>query len=177
MFIQNRNAAKARTKDATTRTQKGFFGRRRFDILARGLALNQSRVNDTENLRKNDIRPLIDLAHAKRDAPLKESQNVNATPQKRSSVKKGTDSSGVASDRSNSSQKSNSSKVLTMLDTTERMHRPSCHFDLEPDLYALSSVHESRHEPPSSLARLCRSLDDSDMSPTPFNYQKHLQKA
>ena len=118
ILIRSRNAAKTRTKDATTRTQKGFFGRQRLDILARGLASNQSRV---QCARKDDIRPSIDLAHAKRDAPSKGSQNVPVTPQKRSYINKGTDSSGVATDYSDSGRQSSSSKVLTILDTTERM--------------------------------------------------------
>jgi hypothetical protein len=37
----SRNAAKARTKDSAGRIQKGFFSKRRLDMLSKGLAPNQ----------------------------------------------------------------------------------------------------------------------------------------
>jgi len=78
MLIYDRNAAKARTRDAIGRLQKGFFSRRRLEMLSKGLvgqgretALSTNTGKDFEN--KPPV-AAINLAHAKRNIqlPLKE---------------------------------------------------------------------------------------------------------
>jgi hypothetical protein len=66
-----RNAAKARAKDFTGRIQKAFFGRRRLDLLSKGIANNQREpcsYAGAEAEAESD-RPNIDLAHARHRSP------------------------------------------------------------------------------------------------------------
>ena len=116
-----RNAALARSKDATGRIQKGYFGRQRMDALTRGLQTNQSSVRkDRAQLRSHSI----DFAHAQRDLPqdsdTSPSQSILITPQSKSNESHLL-SSGSKSCRSSDSRNSiKSSRVLLALDTTER---------------------------------------------------------
>ncbi|KAF9007552.1 hypothetical protein BDQ17DRAFT_1350869 [Cyathus striatus] len=51
-----RNAARARIKDHTSRIQKGFFGKQRLDILAKGFAISNSQSETAEsNLDRNAV--------------------------------------------------------------------------------------------------------------------------
>lgn len=61
-----RNFARARAKDGIGRTQKGFFGRQRLDILSKGLAANITQGgNDLASNKTLKSRAEISLAHAR----------------------------------------------------------------------------------------------------------------
>lgn len=63
-----RNAIRARTKDVTSRLQKGHFGKQRLNLLAHGLIQNSTRV-----LEQGARITAIDFAHARRQHPMLES--------------------------------------------------------------------------------------------------------
>lgn len=119
MLPRIRNAAMARSRDATGRVQKGYFGRQRMEALTRGLQAEQKNVPNGElNLRSCSI----DLAHAQRDGPLDDtSYRSPTTPQQNSTNNRLAPSSGSKTHESRSSRDSiRSSKVLLAMDTTER---------------------------------------------------------
>jgi hypothetical protein len=60
-----RNAAKARARDSTGRIQKVFLGRRRLDLLSKGIANNQREPSSYTGGEADSDRPDIDLAHAR----------------------------------------------------------------------------------------------------------------
>ncbi|KAF8637511.1 hypothetical protein AX17_002776 [Amanita inopinata Kibby_2008] len=65
-FFKNliyRNTVKSRLRDIAGRTQKGFFGRRRLEMLSKGLARNSELGN--RSLSRNENRQSISLSHAK----------------------------------------------------------------------------------------------------------------
>jgi hypothetical protein len=117
-----RNAAKARSKDATGRLQKNYFGRQRLEALTKGLR-TQTPANPLGQMRPADkARSEINLAHAKRDVMQRTGSSyvTPATPQRKSYVPQQS-SSGSRGNSSTGSSLTRSSKVLSVLDTSERM--------------------------------------------------------
>lgn len=137
--MPSRNAAKARSKDATGRVQKGYFGRQRLQALTKGLR-TQSRVNASGQSRPTDKACEIDLAHAKRDMQLS-TVIIPATPKNKSFIPKQS-SSGSRTNGSSAggSSRTRSSKVLAALDTSERtwIHNCLVQWLLTPPLVAIS---------------------------------------
>jgi hypothetical protein len=116
-----RNVAKARAKDSTGRIQKGFFGRRRLDLLSKGIAnyqwqLNSHPVEDAGEMERSNI----DLAHARQKAKIlphlsnfiPSPTRSLCTPKRSGSTFKHQCSSGGSS--------SQRPKVLDALDTSDR---------------------------------------------------------
>ncbi|KAF8071646.1 hypothetical protein FPV67DRAFT_1778839 [Lyophyllum atratum] len=138
-----RNAAKARSKDSTGRIQKGFFGRRRLDMLSKGLA---SRTHDTApsspSQKGGAAISAISFAHAKARAEvggpgspvysyIPGSTRVPSTPG--SGMENG--AAGVGSSSGSSRR---SSRVLDALDTEPLFMRQTLNRILElPDLACL----------------------------------------
>jgi hypothetical protein len=118
--IASRNAAKARSKDATGRVQKVFFGRQRLHALTKGLRTQTSPNIYGQSQPADRARSQIDLAHAKRDMQTTGSYTVPATPQPRSYYASRQTSSESRTNRSSDSSRTKSSKVLAVLDTSER---------------------------------------------------------
>ncbi|RDB26271.1 hypothetical protein Hypma_006357 [Hypsizygus marmoreus] len=121
-----RNAAKARSRDATGRIQKGFFGRRRFDMLSKGLA-SKGPVEDEapSHLGKGAGDLGLSLAHARnhtdfttpvqsRSVVLPPKRFPPATPKSKWSGNSASTSSGKGH---------RSSRVLDVLDTFEPIFR------------------------------------------------------
>src|SRR5882724_4765252 len=117
--IASRNAAKARSKDATGRVQKVFFGRQRLHALTKGLRAQTSPNIYGQSQPADRARSQIDLAHAKRDMQTTGSYTVLATSQPRSYASRQI-SSESRTNRSSDSSRTRSSKVLAVLDTSER---------------------------------------------------------
>ncbi|KZP31783.1 hypothetical protein FIBSPDRAFT_580167 [Athelia psychrophila] len=118
MPLRIRNAAMARSRDATGRVQKGYFGRQRMEALTRGL---QAEQNDSPNGGLHLRSCSIDLAHAQHDAPLDDTSYPSpTTPQSNPIENRLPSSSGSKTHGSSSSRSSiRSSKVLLAMDTTE----------------------------------------------------------
>ena len=118
-WVAFRNAAKARSKDATGRVQKVFFGRQRLNALTKGLRTQVSCDSPGQSGLDERARSQIDLAHAKRDMQMTGSYMVPATPQQRSYTSR-QPYAKHGTNRSASSTRTRSSKVLAVLDTSER---------------------------------------------------------
>jgi hypothetical protein len=117
--ITARNAAKARSKDATGRVQKVFFGRQRLNALTKGLRTQTSPNISGQSQPADRARSQINLAHAKRSVQTTQSYIVPATPQQRPYASRQI-SSQSRTNRSSGSSRTRSSKVLAVLDTSER---------------------------------------------------------
>lgn len=122
-----RNAAKARLKDTTRRTQKGFFGRQRLDILAKGVSAYSTWGKQTPDCSRKPVSLIseIGLAHAFNDA--------HRTPEVNSFTRYSFIPSPIhvspctphlkktmPHDEPSSGSRSHSSEVLDALDTYER---------------------------------------------------------
>lgn len=119
----HRNAAKARSKDSTGRIQKGFFSKRRLDMLSQGLAPNRGDHGapvyaGTREAGRSDI----GLAHAKHR--LESRQDVVGFIPSPTRFSPRTPNSRKSSKRFNqtgsSSNSTQSSKVIEALDISER---------------------------------------------------------
>ena len=124
MFIYDRNAAKARTRDAIGRLQKGFFGRRRLEMLSKGLVgQGQEKTLSTSTSKDLEYNPpvvTIDLAHAKRNIQLPLRGKLISTATRHplhTSVQRESD---VSNKTGNAHGGFRSSKVLNALDVSDR---------------------------------------------------------
>lgn len=115
-----RNAAKARAKDSAGRIQKVFFGRRRLDLLSKGIS-RESSYNQFYADGKGRNLTSLDLAHSKQTTGHDVSSFIPiptrfppSTPRTR---KSGSRIRQQCSSGSNSSQRS---KVIDALDTSDR---------------------------------------------------------
>jgi hypothetical protein len=110
----SRNAAKARSKDTTKRTQKNFFGHQRLNILARDF--KHARAGDLQLTGKSKI----GLAHAKRDLAALSLPEV-ALSNSLGSTPACHETKGGLIDRLDGDNKRPVSQVLDALDTSERV--------------------------------------------------------
>lgn len=124
IHVSARNAAKARTRDKTGRIQKDFFGRRRLNILSKGLAPAARPRDVISGGSVSAIRASIELGHAKNATEPQEKSGSVIGKRKRGCPNTKTSSSSPGSKRSaqtgSSSTKSTKSKLLQELDYIER---------------------------------------------------------
>jgi hypothetical protein len=119
-----RNAAKARVKDSTGRIQKVFFGRRRLDLLSKGIT-NNLRESSYHGKGSKLTSLSIDLAHSKQTTEISsrhDGQSFIHSPTRFFSSTPGTRRSGLRTGQQCSSGSSSSqcSKVIDALDTSDR---------------------------------------------------------
>jgi hypothetical protein len=112
------NVAKARARDTTTRKQKGFFGRKRLEILGKCLQIGRGpdRALEVERKTLQDVVSGIDLAHAKRLLPKKSAAPSFSSAETAYLTTKSRKNNTVHS----SSSSSRSSRVIQALDESER---------------------------------------------------------
>jgi hypothetical protein len=120
------NAAKARAKDSTGRIQKGFFSRRRLDLLSKGIASNQRRPSSYAGGDAGELeRSNIDLAHARQKTDTSPNHGISSfipsptrfspcTPKSRKSRLM------LMQQHSSGGSSSQRSKVIDALDTSDR---------------------------------------------------------
>ena len=124
MLIHDRNAAKARTRDAVGRLQKGFFGRRRLEMLSKGLVSQGREKPLSTSTRKNFEYKLpiaiIDLAHAKRNIQLPLGEKLIPTLTRSPLHTPVQRKPGVSNKTGNAHGGFRSSKVLNTLDVSDR---------------------------------------------------------
>ncbi|KAF9468183.1 hypothetical protein BDZ94DRAFT_1318265 [Collybia nuda] len=119
-----RNAAKTRSKDTIGRIQKGFFSKRRLDMLSQGLARNQGSRNALRypEIRETEL-PEIGLAHAKHSRRVSSQQDISRYMLSPTHFSPRTPSSREASKNinqaSSSTNSTQTSKVIEALDTSE----------------------------------------------------------
>ncbi|KAF8150883.1 hypothetical protein B0H34DRAFT_155043 [Crassisporium funariophilum] len=121
----NRNAAKTRVKDTTSRLQKGHFGRQRLDMLSKGLSATKPSEKPNSNQTTNSGIADITLAHAKHRRQSKEDANIATFVPSPVRVAPCTPRSARQRRRleaHTSSSNASKSQVLEALDTSERQH-------------------------------------------------------
>ncbi|KAJ7746335.1 hypothetical protein B0H16DRAFT_1557082 [Mycena metata] len=161
-----RNAARARSKDATGRAHKNFFSRQRLDILSKGLSGGAPSGGSTSGLGPRITASDIDLSHAKHLAPgssfdredlVSRRVDTESTPSRPTHLTEETRS------RMRSSSDSRSSKILEALDTTEPLAmRAAMNRILSfPDLAGLSA----RPRSPPRMKRSCPEPSPSKSQP------------
>ncbi|KAJ7075143.1 hypothetical protein B0H15DRAFT_956713 [Mycena belliarum] len=162
-----RNAARARSKDATGRRQKTFFSRQRLDILSKGLAGRAPSGGSSSGYGPRVTASDIALSHARHPAthpPVAEDQNTipTAVGEPATSIPKIPRNAHKRS----SSGSMRSSKVLEALDTTEpiAMRAAISKILSIPDLAGLSA-RPNVHTPPTTGSKRSRPLD-SDLGHT-----------
>lgn len=123
----HRNAAKARSRDATGRAHKGFFGRQRLEMLSKGLICASKGEKQPVSAEGSGHKMAgeISLAHAKRmELPSRDQhshQIRNYIPSPTNTSDNGPRSKITNNEAgSDWNEKRHSSKVLEALDTAER---------------------------------------------------------
>ncbi|KAJ7183224.1 hypothetical protein C8R46DRAFT_1344105 [Mycena filopes] len=149
-----RNAARARSKDATGRAHKNFFGRQRLDILSKGLSGRVPSGGSSSGLGPRITASDIALSHAKHLVPPLDREEVvfnsNTTPSVPTHLTNPTPSHMGSSSGSRS-------RILEALDTTEPVAmRAAMNKILSfPDLAGLSTQPRS---PPRRTKRPCSDI-------------------
>ena len=138
-----RNAAKARTKDVTTRAQKGHFGRKRLEILSHGLTIGNQRSKVFTQSTKPGFKEAMSsmaFSHAK----CKQPQSPGGGYTSRLDATLYTPESKTSSYECGSTARG-SSKVIEALDSTQRPSTPLAICSIS-FLLASSNIHQSTNE-------------------------------
>ncbi|KAJ7911457.1 hypothetical protein B0H13DRAFT_2271983 [Mycena leptocephala] len=144
-----RSAARARSKDTTSRAHKNFFSRQRLEILSNGLSGRAPSRGSSSGHGPRISASDIGLSHARHLAPRLEDERIPVhTPVDVSSPSRRPHSKPRNRSHMRSSSGSRSSKVLEALDTTEPLAmRAAMNKILSiPDLAGLSA-HKNVHTP------------------------------
>ncbi|KAG1770974.1 hypothetical protein EDD22DRAFT_11607 [Suillus occidentalis] len=110
-----RNAARARTKDSTSRVQKRHFGQQR---LAAALCNTREERGKPEKMSLKSVLHQINLAHAQRDAKIKGSHPSRLAPHTSTLCDLST---AHGTSFSTSKRRKQPSKILRTLDFSDRM--------------------------------------------------------
>jgi len=137
--------------------QKGYFGRQRLEAFTKGLRI-QGRVG----VGKASI---INLAHARRDMQRTESFMRPATPQQQKSFTLKQRSSDSRMSQSAGSSRTRSSKVLAVLDTSERMLDGNLCWECSSNFFFCSYFYASGDEQDPRTPRFCWAYTEAIRTP------------